>query len=109
MGDVTVMFTLPDEAFEALQAKARREGTLPGAILRDVLRRDLEARRGEKSTETLDPAFLGALRTFLARDIVEASGWSDLKRRLATRGYSLRLEDGSLTLSSLSLLDSDQT
>jgi hypothetical protein len=102
------MFTLPDEAFAALQEKARREGTVPGAILRAALRRDLSVVVGpaplprlptpRPAGKAVDPAYLGALRNLLARDIIEARGWSDLIRRLSLRGYRLELEQGRLAL-----------
>ena len=43
MQEVSVMFTLPSDTFEALQSTAQREGSSPGAILRAALRKDLNA------------------------------------------------------------------
>ncbi len=98
MSEVTVMFTLPSEALEALKAKASRDGTAPGAVLRNALRRELRTNEARQRARGFDPAFIGALRTLLARDIVEAQSWQELEKRLGTRGYELRLADDRLSL-----------
>lgn len=98
MSDVTVMFSLPSDDFEALTAKAKREGTVPGAILRAALGRDLKPRAARQPRDSDDLAFTSALRTLLARDIVESRDWAELERRLSARGYALRVEGGCLSL-----------
>lgn len=98
MSEVTVMFTLPSDAFEALQATARRDGSAPGSILRNALRRELKTRSTKTDKNGNDPVFVAALRTLLARDIVEAKDWGDLDSRLLARGYDLRFNEGRLAL-----------
>jgi len=98
MGDVTVMFTLPEDAFEALQAKARREEAAPGAILRVALSHYLHRGEDPCATDRSDPVFIGALRTLLARDLTEARDWADLESRLSARGYVMRLNGNQLGL-----------
>lgn len=98
MGEVTVMVTLSEDTFAALQSRAQTEGTAPGAILRAALRRDLVKPDQPANNAGPDPALVGALRTLLARDIIEARDWSDLQRRFGSRGYRLSLENGCLTL-----------
>ena len=98
MEDVSVMFTLPADTLSALRARAKSEGTSAGALLRGALQRDLDLRRKERAEGKADPAFVGAIRTLLARDIVEARNWADLQARLGARGYDLRMEEGRLSL-----------
>lgn len=102
MGEVTVMFSLPDDAYDALQSTARREGAPPGAILRAALQRHLRRNgtdeNGENPRGKPDTAFIGALRTLLSRDIADATDWADLDARLSKRGYDLRLIGNQLAL-----------
>ena len=98
MEKVTVMFTLPNDTFEALKATAKREGAAPGAILRSALKNDLKERTARKDRKPNDPAFVSAIRTLLARDIAKARGWADLLARLRARGYELRIHGDRLSL-----------
>lgn len=101
MGDVTVMFTLSGAAFEALQAKARSEGSAPGSVLRAALSGHLQYQEQSTALDKSNTAFIGALRTLLTRDISDADNWEDLNSRLSKRGYDLRLAGNQLALYAL--------
>ena len=98
MNDVTVMFSLPGDTLDALQAKAHRDGVAPGAIIRTALARSLKDRQAGAKSKPTDPILIRALRTLVAKDLEAARSWSDLEARLSNRGYTLRTDRGALLI-----------
>ena len=98
MDNVTVMFSLPGPTLDALQARAKREGVAPGAVLRTALARALKDQERSIDVGARDPVLLRALRTLVARDLDAATSWLDLEERLLGRGYALRTDNGALII-----------
>lgn len=91
MDKVTVMFSMPSETLDALQARAARDGVAPGSILRTALSQALKSKGN-------DPVVVRALTTLIARDIEAATSWGDLQHRLGNRGFALRTKGATLLI-----------
>ncbi|MEJ1992846.1 MAG: ribbon-helix-helix protein, CopG family [Maritimibacter sp.] len=97
----TVKFKLPKEVIARLEALAREEDVTIGQLLRLAVERDLRRRESFQPHPRIDQRLLTPIKVELEREFVAAKGWTDLKDRLAGRGYSLREAGGGLALHDL--------
>lgn len=86
-----------DRASQAQKVAALRGMSLPDLVAQ-ALDRELRRAAPAKTPRRADERLLAPLRTLLAADLAEATGWDDLARRLTGRGYALRPRGGGLAL-----------
>ena len=97
-----VTVDIPEPMLRALSALARSGGVTVGQLMRDAIARDLRLRARPKKDDRTDEALVASLRSLLAQDFADATGWTDLQNRLARHGYTLRPAGGGLILCALS-------
>ena len=96
-----VSVDIPEPMLRALSALARAEHVTVGQLMRDAIARDLRLRAKPKKDERTDEVLVASLRSLLAQDLADATGWTDLQRRLSRHGYALRAAGGGLILTRL--------
>lgn len=94
----TVTLKLSDPMLQAAAHLAAEQDVTVGQIIRDLLSREMRRRMHAKTSVRTDEQILASLQTLLASDMAEAANWSDLSKRLASKGYELRPAGGGLTL-----------
>ena len=97
-----VTVDIPEPMLRALSALARAEDVTVGQLMRDAIARDLRLRAKPKKDVRTDEVLVASLRSLLAQDLADATSWSDLQRRLARQGFTLRPAGGGLILCNLS-------
>lgn len=89
---------LSDELLRAGQELAREQDNTLGAVLRDLLKREISRRKNARPPNRADEQLVAPLRARLASDFAYADGWDDLQQRLKKKGYVLRAAGGGLAL-----------
>ena len=97
-----VSVDIPEPMLRALSALARAGGVSVGQLMRDAIARDLRSRAKPKKDDRTDEVLVASLRSLLAQDLADATGWTDLQHRLARHGFVLRPAGGGLVLCGLS-------
>lgn len=97
----TVKFKLPKDMIARLEGLAREEDVTIGQLLRLAVERDMRRRESFQPHPRIDQRLLAPIKAETESDFVEARGWSDLKERLAGKGYSLREAGGGLAVHDL--------
>lgn len=91
--DRSVTFRLPEPLLTGMLRAARASEMTAGDFLRSALsRRVAEVEGGDDLDAIL------TIRRALSKDFAEATGWTDLQRRLRAHGFVLRRLDGLLYL-----------
>lgn len=107
--EIKVMVTRP--MAEGLRRLASRHDLTEGAIVREALRRLLEAEAQQSSGETPQRRYSAAshtrsniehVRTLVANAVKASSDWKDLNHRLSDEGLELAPKGGGLVVRSLS-------
>ncbi|MEY1557623.1 hypothetical protein AB3Y40_18490 [Yoonia sp. R2331] len=93
---------MPEDTIRALSAIARQTDVTVGQLIRDAVALDLRRRRAPKRDARTDEALVASLRSLLAQDLADATGWPDLDQRLMQHGFALRPAGGGLILTRLS-------
>ena len=97
-----VSVDIPEPMLRALSAMARAEHLTVGQLMREAIARDLRLRAKPKKDVRTDEVLVASLRSLLAQDLADATGWPDLQNRLSRHGYALRPAGGGLVLCRLS-------
>ncbi|WP_176440800.1 hypothetical protein [Oceanicola sp. 22II-s10i] len=72
-----------------------------GQVVRDLVAAEIRRTRDARPPVRADERLLAPLRARLADDLAHATGWADLTRRLAKKGYELRPAGGGMTMHDL--------
>ncbi|MEP5731553.1 MAG: hypothetical protein ABJL67_19515 [Sulfitobacter sp.] len=94
----TVTLKLPPKLLTDAARVASGQDVTIGHLVRVLLAKEVERRLNPKTPMRADEGLLAALQALLARDMAEASGWSDLAARLKPQGYELRPAGGGISL-----------
>ena len=94
----TVPLLVDPITLAALKRAAADSGWLVEDVIHDAIRREIIRRRRAKKGNRPDERLIAPVRALLADDFNYATGWSDLQRRLRTKGYELREAGGGLAV-----------
>ncbi|WP_298859304.1 hypothetical protein [uncultured Sulfitobacter sp.] len=94
----SVTLKLPRELLSGAQRVATARDVSIGHMVRQLLKREVDRQLGTSREGGPDKRLLTALKALLARDMEEASDWSDLADRLRLHGYELREVRGGIIL-----------
>lgn len=94
----SVEIQLPQDMLKTAERMARQDDVTIGQIIRDLLRKDISRRQGQKPMQSAEELHIAPLRARLAGDLASARGWEDLQARLRGKGFVLREAGGGLAL-----------
>lgn len=97
-GMESVSFKLPPRMIQRLEELAQGEDVSVGQFIRTAIEREFRRRDALGMPPRAEERVLGPIRASLAGDFVAAQGWSDLRKRLIGKGYTLREAGGGLAL-----------
>jgi hypothetical protein len=94
------LFHCDDVLWARFLALCRDRDDTPGAVLRDLVRLEVQRceRRKARSDEVIDEQLLVRLRLLVAEALVEASDWAGLQSALRKRGLLYEPAGGGLNL-----------
>lgn len=94
------LFQCDDALWQRFVAMCRDQDETPGAILRDLVRLEVQRveRRKARSDEVIDEPLLVRLRLLVAEALVEAGDWPSLQQALRKRGLRFVPAGGGLNL-----------
>ena len=93
-----VTLRIPRPMLHQVQGLAEEQDVSLGHLVRELLKKEIGRRLSAKTSNRTDERLVAALQALLARDMAEASGWSDLAQRLARHGYAIAPAGGGLVL-----------
>jgi hypothetical protein len=92
---------LPADLVADLRSLARARDESLGRVMRDILRKAVQAGAPAKTPNRADEQLVARLQRLLAPDMASATGWDDIQTRLARYGFTLRPAGGGLTVHDL--------
>jgi hypothetical protein len=94
------LFHCDDVLWARFLALCRDRDETPGAVLRDLVRLEVQRceRRKARSDEVIDERLLVRLRLLVAESLVEADDWAGLQAALRSRGLRYEPAGGGLNL-----------
>ena len=94
------LFHCDDALWRRFVALGREQDETPGAVLRDLVRLEVQRleRRKARSDEVIDEPLLVRLRLLVAEALVEAQDWPSLQVALHRRGLRYEAAGGGLNL-----------
>ncbi len=94
----SVTLKLPRELLSGAQRIATAQDVTIGHMVRQFLKREVDRQLTSSSRKETDERLLLALQALLARDVKEASDWTNLQERLRPHGYEVRAYSGGVAL-----------
>ena len=90
------LFHCDDVLWRRFVTLCRERDETPGAVLRDLVRLEVQRRerRKEKSAEGIDEQLLVRLRLLVAEALVASESWVQLQKALAERGLKFTPSGG---------------
>jgi hypothetical protein len=97
------LFHCDDVLWRRFVTLCRERDETPGAVLRDLVRLEVQRRerRKEKSAEGIDEQLLVRLRLLVAEALVASESWVQLQMALAERGLKFTPSGGGLVLTDI--------
>ncbi len=97
------LFQCDDILWGRFVALCRAQDETPGALLRDLVRLEVQRceRRKARSAEGIDERLLVRLRLLVAEALAESESWGELQQALGERGLRYAPAGGGLLLTDL--------
>ncbi len=93
-------FPCDPQLWRRFQAACQTRDESPGAVLRDLVRLEVQRveRRSDRCDEDIDAQLLGRLRLLVAQALLDAQSWAEVQADLASRGLAYAAAGGGLNL-----------
>jgi hypothetical protein len=94
----SVSFKLPKDMVARLRELAAGDDVSVGQVIRLAVEREFRRRDEARIPPRVEERMLAPIRARVSDDFLAATSWSDLRKRLVEKGYSLRESVGGVAL-----------
>ena len=93
-----VTLRMPAPMLKQAEGLAAGQDVSLGHLVRELLKKEITRQLSAKTSNRTDERLVAALQALLARDMAEATSWSNLSYRLARHGYGIAPAGGGIIL-----------